>query len=252
MTTSEATLNVFLVQTWRCFCAQVLEALVSRGWWRRFWLPSSYEVTGFISNCGCRPYWSYYYSCVSSNREVHSWGSWSSSRLSSFFPHLHSNTFFFLFILLKFLISAIFLEYFSSTLLFIFTSIIIFHFFPEPCNFKKKKKQLPVPFSDLIPSHWGWLTGLCVLPVLCHILWNASPPFVTPILGFSGHTFSTLLEEFLFFVWENFLFYAVLVNHCCPFLKGWYGREASYHLRLLSTPWLCLQPQQGSQSLSHL
>lgn len=29
---------------------------------------------------------------------------------------------------------------------------------------------------------------------------------------------------FLFFIWENFLFYAVLVNHCCPFLKGWYGR----------------------------
>lgn len=35
----------------------------------------------------------------------------------------------------NFLISAIFLEYFSSALLFIFISIITFHFFPEPCNF---------------------------------------------------------------------------------------------------------------------
>lgn len=67
----------------------------------------------------------------------------------------------------------------------------------------------------------------------------------------------TLLEEFLFFIWENFLFdadCAILVNDCCSFLKGWYGREASkvswvsYHLRLLFTPWSCLQPQQGSHS----
>lgn len=126
-----------------------------------------------------------------------------------------------------FLISAIFLEYFCSTLLFIFTSIITFHFFPEPCNFFKKRK-LSVTFSYLITSHWGRLTSLCVLSVLCHILWDASPPFVTPIPCFSGHIFSALLEEFLFFLWDNFLFYAdcaVLVNHCCSFLKGWYGRE---------------------------
>lgn len=67
----------------------------------------------------------------------------------------------------------------------------------------------------------------------------------------------TLLEDFLFFIWENFLFdadCAILVNHCCSFLKGWYGREASkvswvsYHLRLLFTSWSCLQPQQGSHS----
>lgn len=124
-----------------------------------------------------------------------------------------------------FLISAIFLECFCSTLLFIFTSIISFHFFPEPCNFFFLKK-LPVTFSYLIVSRLGRLTSLCTLSVLCHSLWNASPPFVTPVPCFSGRTFS-LWELF----WKNssslyeriFSFYvdcAVLVNHCCSFLKG--------------------------------
>lgn len=101
-----------------------------------------------------------------------------------------------------FLISAIFLEYFCSTLLFIFTSIISFHFFPEPCNFFFKKK-LPVTFSSLIVSHWGRLTSLCTLSVLCHSLWNASPPFVTPVPCFFWPyilIMGTLLEEFLFFI----------------------------------------------------
>lgn len=151
----------------------------------------------------------------------------------------------------NFLISAIFLEYFCSTLLFIFTSIISFHFFPEPCNFffKRNSQSLSAIWLSL-----AWADWLVFVLYLCYVIVSGMPVhLLSPLFRvFSGRTFS-LWELF----WKNssslyeriFSFYvdcAVLVNHCCSFLKGWYGREASkvswvsYHLRLLFTPWSCL------------
>lgn len=102
-----------------------------------------------------------------------------------------------------FLISAIFLECFCSTLLFIFTPIISFHFFPEPCNFFFFFKETPSHFQffdclSLGPTDWS-LYFICAMSyslecqsTFCH----PCSVFFWPYILIVG----TLLEEFLFFI----------------------------------------------------